>query len=49
MNLSAIFKHNPGKQLSLIGHRNRQEIIRARVDQMRHELGMPPVHWPRLR
>lgn len=37
---------NPGRHLSRIGHEQYRRKIRARVDEMRLELGLPAVRWP---
>ncbi len=39
--------HNPGRELSLIGHDQYRRKVRARVDEMRADLGLEPVRWPR--
>lgn len=44
--LSRLF--NPGRQLSLKGHRDYRQRVRSRVDEMRKELGLEPVKWGRL-
>lgn len=47
MNLLQLFRRNPGRELSRLGHLDRKQRIRARVDQMRADMNLPPVAWPR--
>ena len=48
MNLLDLFKRpNPGRELALIGQRQQRERVRARVDELRKQMGLPPVCWPR--
>lgn len=45
------FRRSPSqaaRQLSLIGHRNRREHIRAVCDDMRERMGLPKAEWPKL-
>lgn len=37
---------NPGRELALIGHRRQRDNVRARVDEMRANMGLEPVRWP---
>ncbi|WP_156370306.1 hypothetical protein [Novosphingobium sp. Leaf2] len=39
---------NPGEALAKIGHQQRRAKIRAVADQMRADMGLPPVEWPAL-
>ena len=48
MNLLRLFKRNPGRDLSRIGHHAYRSRVRSRVDQMRKDMGMKPVPWGRL-
>lgn len=42
----------PGAALAKIGHAQRRAqsraLIRAQADQMRKDMGMPPLEWPAL-
>lgn len=38
---------NPGRSLSRMGHEQYRAKVRARVDEMRSEMGMPAVRWPK--
>ena len=35
------------RALSQVGHHRRRIMVRERVDQMREDMGMPPVSWPK--
>lgn len=39
---------NPGRSLSLQGHRQQKQRVRDKVDEMRRGMGMRPVKWGRL-
>lgn len=48
----SLFRKNPtpseaARELSRIGHQRNRMMVRARVDQMRKDMGMPPVSWPK--
>ena len=48
MNLLDLFKRpNPGRELALIGQRQQRERVRARVDELREQMGLPAVKWPK--
>lgn len=41
MNLWPFRKHNPARELALIGHEKRKASVRAVAQQIRRELGLP--------
>lgn len=38
----------PGAALAKIGKAQRRALIRARADEMRAEMNLPPAEWPAL-
>lgn len=39
----------PGKQLRQIQIDRERQIVRAKVDEMRARLGMPPINWTTMK
>lgn len=43
VNLWPFRKRNPARELALIGHQQHRDRVKARVRQMRAELGLPEM------